>query len=87
MSTSTWHSARTSGDQGLVIEEETGANIAVTYEAKHAPLVAAAPEMLAALKNAGNVLAALATGQLERIERNSPALMQIRDAIAKAQQQ
>lgn len=50
----------------------------------NARLVACAPEMLEALQNAGNVLAALATGQLKTIERNSPALMQIRAAIAKA---
>jgi hypothetical protein len=47
-----WHKANTSGGQGLVICEATGRNVAVTYDAADAPLVAAAPVMLAALKAA-----------------------------------
>ncbi len=47
-------------------------------EAEHA-------EMVAALKNAANVFAGLATGQLKKIDRDSPALAQIRAAIAKAE--
>lgn len=46
----TWYACGGSGGQGLVIEDRTGASIAVTYDAKHAPLVAAAPEMLALLE-------------------------------------
>lgn len=38
--------------QGLVCDEKTGANIAVTCDAKDANLVAAAPEMLEALEAA-----------------------------------
>lgn len=45
-----WYQASTGDHQGLVIDEKTGANIAVTYDKDHAPLVAAAPAMLAALK-------------------------------------
>ena len=44
----------------------------------------AAPDLLAALKNAANVLAALATGQLKSVEKDSPALTMAREAIAKA---
>lgn len=40
-----WYAARGSGGQGIVIEEGTGRNVAVTYEEKDAPLAAAAPEM------------------------------------------
>ncbi len=40
-----WYAARGSSGQGLVIEEGTGRNVAVTYEEKDAPLAAAAPEM------------------------------------------
>jgi hypothetical protein len=47
-------------------------------------LMSAAPELLEALQNAGNVLAALATGQLKTVSRDSSALKQIRAAIAKA---
>lgn len=50
----------------------------------NAPLIAAAPDLLAALENARNVLAALATGDLEGIDRDSAALAQARAAIAKA---
>lgn len=46
---SPWYVAKTSNDQGLVISEVTGANIAVTYDKKDAPLIAAAPELLKAL--------------------------------------
>lgn len=52
--------------------------------ARIAALLVAAPDLLEAARNAGNVLAALATGQLEKIDRNSPALAQLRAAIAKA---
>ena len=47
-------------------------------------LISAAPELLSALENAANVLAGLAIGQLAKVNRNSPALIQARAAIAKA---
>ena len=50
----------------------------------NARLIASAPEMLDALQNAANVLAALATGQLDRVEKDSPALLSARAVIAKA---
>lgn len=45
-----WYQARTSAGQGLVACDESGRNVAVTYDAADAPLVAAAPAMLAALQ-------------------------------------
>ena len=47
-----WYHAKIGNihDQGLVIDEETGENIAVVYDKKNAPLLAAAPELLAGLK-------------------------------------
>lgn len=45
-----WYVAGTGNHQGLVIDERTGTNIAVTYDKAHAPIIAAAPAMLAALK-------------------------------------
>jgi len=48
---------------------------------------AAAPDLLAALENATNVLAGLAVGDLKTIYHNSPALAQARAAIAKARGQ
>ena len=47
-------------------------------------LIAAAPDLLAALENAANVLAGIATGDLDTIGKDSPALLQARAAIAKA---
>lgn len=45
-----WYCARNANpSQGLVISEPDGRNIAVTYDPADGPLVAAAPEMLAAL--------------------------------------
>lgn len=37
--------------QGLVIDESTGANIAVTYDPKDAQKIAALPELVEALRN------------------------------------
>lgn len=43
-----WYASKAGNDhQGLVIDEATGATIAVTYDVKHAPLAAAAPELAA----------------------------------------
>jgi hypothetical protein len=53
-----WYEANMGNDrQGLVIEEATGRNIAVTYDKADAALVAAAPELLDTLKEAVDVLA------------------------------
>lgn len=46
-----WYVGRTGNCQGLVIEEGTGKNVAVAYAKEDAPLLAAAPEMLEALKS------------------------------------
>jgi hypothetical protein len=47
-----WYTASTGNHQGLVIDEETGRNVAVAYDKKDASLIAAAPALLAALVNA-----------------------------------
>lgn len=42
-----WHCAKMGNDfQGLVIDDETGENIAVIYKKENAPLIASAPELL-----------------------------------------
>lgn len=51
----------------------------------NAHLLAAAPDLLSAARNAANVLAALATGQLAAIKPDSNALQELRAAIAKAE--
>lgn len=51
-----WYTRPHSTDtQGLVYSENTGENIAVTYDVKNAHLVAAAPELLDALKMVAEV--------------------------------
>ena len=46
----TWYGKTSAGDhQGLVISEETGANIAVAYDKKDTDMLAAAPDLLTAI--------------------------------------
>ena len=46
-----WYAGNMGNDtQGLVCDENTGENIAVTYKAENAALVVAAPDLLAALE-------------------------------------
>ena len=51
----------------------------------NAHLIAAAPDLLSAARNAANVLAALAMGQLAAINPDSNALKELRAAISKAE--
>ena len=44
-----WYAKETSGGQALVIDEDTGRNVAVAYSAEDAPLLASAPLLLEAL--------------------------------------
>jgi len=44
-----WYTSNTA-TQGLIIEEETGRTIAVSYDKKDAELIAATPNLLEALK-------------------------------------
>jgi hypothetical protein len=47
-----WTGQITSSDQGLIIDDETGRNIAVAYDPTHTNLIASAPDLLEALKAA-----------------------------------
>lgn len=67
-----WYEAKTGNHQGLVVEEGTGNNIAVTYDKTDACLIAASPELLFACENA-----------LEDPD-DDHAIRVIEDAIAKA---
>lgn len=51
MTARTWYVANTPNGQGLVVDERTGANVAVVYDPTNAPIIAAAPALLAALQN------------------------------------
>ena len=44
-----WYTAN-AGDQGLIIDEETGRNVAVSYDKDDAKLIVAAPNLLEELK-------------------------------------
>lgn len=48
--TQSWYVANGPGGQGHVVSETDGRNVAITYDEKDAPLVAAAPELLKALE-------------------------------------
>ena len=51
-----WYVGNNSNDsQGLIIEENTGRNVAVSYDPKDAALIAAAPELLAVLEVLENI--------------------------------
>lgn len=54
-----WYSSNASSEQGLVIDEETGETIAIAMDAKHAPLIAAAPELMDALEKIADRLETL----------------------------
>jgi hypothetical protein len=45
-----WYATKGSMGQGLVIEEHTGRNVAVAYDEKDTPLIAASPDMLEACR-------------------------------------
>jgi hypothetical protein len=50
-----------------------------------AALISAAPELLEQAKNALNVLAGIASGDLKTIKQDSPAILGLRAIIAKAE--
>ena len=74
-----WYESNCNSHQGLVISEDTGRNIAVCYDKKDAPLVAAAPDLLKALIACRKYMVGEYT-ELDLVETDRLAL----DAIAKA---
>ena len=72
-----WYEASTGNHQGLIINEQTGANIAVAYDKQDARLIAAAPDLLDALQQV--LTASEDGGDMEDIDWNG-----IRAAILKA---
>jgi hypothetical protein len=80
-----WYVANTGNHQGLVIEETTGRNVAVAYDKADAPMLAAAPDLLAALEAAEGALSSFVDGNTSP---NLKACAAMRDfaqaAIAKA---
>ncbi len=76
----TWYTAKTGNHQGLIIEEETGRNVAVAYDAADAPLLSAAPDLLAACKGLEDDFPSGQPGNI-----SSHVWDQIAAAIAKAE--
>ena len=77
-----WYVAKTGNHQGLVVEEETGKNIAVCYDKADAPLLAAAPALLEACKIAWNELIDWNKGH-----EDSEAQLLLKAAIAQAEKE
>ena len=79
--TTTYYHKTTSSDQGLVIDEQTGRTVAVVYDAKDAPLLAAAPALLKACQAALQYLQ-----DTNPLEHGNPTLgavwRELEDAIA-----
>jgi len=66
--------------QGIIIDEADGRNVAVAYDEKDAPLLAAAPDLLAACQKLLNVMEA----EPEACGIYKAHMQLARDAIAKA---
>lgn len=56
-----WYVKKTSGNQALILDEKTGKDIAVAYDAANAPLLAAGPDMLEILRETEKLLREAAT--------------------------
>jgi len=76
-----WYARISSADQGLIASESTGETIAVTYRPNNAQLVAAAPDLLAALRECITDDGALAM----QYDRNHPAARRMREINRVAQ--
>ena len=68
-----WYVGKTGNHQGIVIDQSTGRNVAVTYQAADAPLVAAAPELLRALESLLNLVTAASLNQCQPISEAQAA--------------
>jgi hypothetical protein len=79
MTQAPWYSKPSSGHQGLIISEATGANVAVSYDQADGPLIAAAPDLLEALQHVYAVAI-----QLWGHSHNDSCLREAAAAIAKA---
>ena len=74
-----WYKSSTGNHQGLICSEDGGENIAVSYDKKDADLIAAAPELLAELKDALRIF------ERDRVSARPEQYRKIRDVIAKAE--
>lgn len=77
-----WYLANTSNDQGLIADEQTGENIAVSYKKENASLIAASPDLLEAAKM---VEEAYGCECVDEAPRNHCPMCILRAAIARAE--
>ena len=84
-----WTFQKTSSDQGLIYDEESGRNIAVTYNSEHAPVVAASLDLLRAAKALVSHIEELPDDTEKcrhlKLALNNRAGEELREAIAKAE--
>ena len=78
--TQRWYVASTGDHQGLVIDEATGRNVAITYDKADAPPIAAAPD----LRNALADMIEMATHHAMPEDERLIILRAARTALAKA---
>lgn len=79
-----WHAANTGSHQGLIIDELTGANIAVTYDSERAPFIVTACNSHAALVEALENLEYLAR-KTGAFTKDAECLTAAREALRMAQ--
>jgi len=73
-----WFTQSTGNHQGLIVDMETGNNIAVCYDKEDAPLMAASPVMLKALERIAKWSIGKSLPEIQGI------LCDVHEAIAKA---
>jgi len=74
-----WYHKNQGNGQGLIIDEDTGRNVAVAYDSKDAALLASAPDLLAACQHVLGILESPAPNKPGGVSRTK-----LREAIAKA---
>lgn len=83
-----WYAKKTNAgsahEQGLIADEDTGRSVAVCYDSKDMNLLAAAPELLAAMEDCAGVLQSIEDQLHGKSVAVVEVLKQARAAIAKA---
>ncbi len=74
-----WYKANSGNHQGLIIDEKTGDNIAISYKKEDADLIAAAPDLLEALQ------LYITDCEVEGLEYNTDCYELAKQAINKAE--